>query len=109
MQPPTLSLLRDLNSVKIKFETAETVISENAVKRVREHKDLHSSPFRSATVNPAPLSFPVVTPYARTPTGQGVDCLVSGVTLATPKKGTVSAKADTTLFRLPILHPQPLH
>lgn len=60
----------------------------------------------SATVNPAPLPLPTVVPYARTPTGQGVDCLVLGVFSAMPKKGTVSAKADTPLFRLPIIPPK---
>lgn len=60
----------------------------------------------SATVNPAPLPLPMVVPYARTPTGQGVDCLILGVFSALPKKGTVSAKADTPLFRLPIIPPK---
>ena len=63
-------------------------------------------PLHSATVNPAPLPLPAVVPYARTPTGQGVDCLVLGVFSAVPKKGTVSAKADTPLFRLPIIPPK---
>lgn len=65
------------------------------------------SSFCSAEVNPAPVPLHLRSvPYPRTPTGQGVDILVSGGGIGLPKKGTVSAKADTPLSRHPIIPPE---
>ena len=72
-------------------------------------KCLIISPFCSATVNPVPLSLPTVVPYAHTPTGQGVDCLVFGGIVGFAEKGTVSAKANTPLFDRQLYHQRPLH
>lgn len=60
------------------------------------YKVLVLVPFCSATINPTPLPLPTVVPYARTPTGQGVDSLGLGGIIGYAEKENSCPKGATT-------------
>ena len=64
------------------------------------------SSFHSAEVNPAPLPLHLRSvPYARTPTGQGVDFLVPGGAIVMPTRELYQLKQVSPLIATTILPP----